>query len=299
LLLGTQFFTGGFNDVGAFFVRMFEVSDIPMVVSTAPARDAENVVASAPIVVTFSIDITEEDLALITIDPPVDGVQASIEDNVLTITHGGFAFETVYTVTIPAGAIENFDTEYSWSFTTAEAPLAIVSRTPDVGATGVALDAAATITFNRNIVATGTLAGVTFSPSVMATSASVSAASLTVVHGGFAPNTQYTVTIPANTLIGQPEAITWSFTTGAATSIEIPTPTATLVTFYPNPVEDILHIETTETVRQIEIFNLQGALVMTVEGNTTAIDVSNLPAGTFMIRFITETGVSTQRFVKR
>ena len=83
------------------------------------------------------------------------------------------------------------------------------------------------------------------------------------------------------------------------TSIDIPRVVATVVTIYPNPVDDILHIQTTEMVRRIEIFNVLGTLMMTVDGNATAIDVSNLPSGVYVIRFVTETGGAIQRFVKR
>jgi len=81
------------------------------------------------------------------------------------------------------------------------------------------------------------------------------------------------------------------------TGIQVLDPTAFVI--YPNPVDDILRIETTETVKHIDIFNVQGTLVMTANGNATAVNVSNLPVGTYMIRFVTEMGVSVQRFVKR
>jgi len=81
------------------------------------------------------------------------------------------------------------------------------------------------------------------------------------------------------------------------TGIQILNPTAFVI--YPNPVDDILRIETTETLKHIEIFNVQGTLVMTADGNATAVNVSNLPSGVYVIRFVTEMGVSVQRFVKR
>jgi len=73
----------------------------------------------------------------------------------------------------------------------------------------------------------------------------------------------------------------------------------TVIAIYPNPVDDILHIQTTELVRRIEIFTLQGSLVMATENITTFLDVSNLPSGVYVIRFITDRGIVTQRFVKR
>jgi len=290
----------------------FTTGEAPLVIevlSKTPAVGATDVALDANIVVTFSQDVDfANGFAGITITyagGTVAVTNATIATRYLTISHAGFDYETTYTVTIPAGTIDGYDEIITWSFTTGEAPLVIevLSKTPAVGATDVALDANIVVTFNQDVDFANGFAGITITyagGTVAVTNATIATGYLTISHAGFDYETAYTVTIPAGTIDGYDEIITWSFTTVAGeTSIQIPGATTAMVIFYPNPVEDILHIETTETVRQIEIFNLQGILVMVVEGNATSINVSSLPAGTYMIRLTTETGVSTQRFVKR
>ena len=190
------------HNFGATAIRMVINDDIPVLTSISPNRNDVGVQINTNVVLTFNKDITANNLDLIEFAPPVAGVQASISNNILTITHDGFEIETLYTVTIPVGVIEGYD-----------------------------------------------------------------------------------------------EVITWSFTTVGATANQVLDPN--VVVFYPNPVDDVLHIQTNETERRIEIYNLQGTFVMAIEGATQVVDVSRLPAGVYIIKFITGNGISTQRFVKR
>jgi len=72
------------------------------------------------VTVTFDHDIiVAGNLAGITFSPAVSGISATIENgNVLTITHDGFSYATVYTITIPAGTIVHVNHPISWSFRT-------------------------------------------------------------------------------------------------------------------------------------------------------------------------------------
>lgn len=54
------------------------------------------------------------------------------------------------------------------------------------------------------------------------------------------------------------------------------------VSLYPNPVNDILNIETTLELKSIEIFNIQGQKV--IESNQKQINVSNLSSGMYMVK---------------
>jgi sulfur carrier protein ThiS len=73
----------------------------------------------------------------------------------------------------------------------------------------------------------------------------------------------------------------------------------TIVSIYPNPVSDVLYIQSAEFVKRAEIYDLQGKLVKTVTTNTQEIPVKNLNPGVYTIRFTTDKGVATQRFVKQ
>jgi len=271
------------------------------IASKAPAPGSIVADLSTSVVVTFDRNVTAGNLSGITISG-LTGVTAELVDGRrLVISHGGFDYETPYTVTIPVGAIVEYDREITWSFTTRPSEfIQWLTRSPYHGQENSPRFTPITITFEENIEEGPLFEQISISPPPPGTPIrSITGAVLSIAGSNLAVNTEYTVRIPVGAILRVYEEIVWSFHTGTPSSIDMRDIATTLVTFYPNPVEDILHIQTTETVRQIEIFNLQGSLVMVVKGNATTIDVSRLPAGTYMIRFTTETGVSTQRFVKR
>jgi len=95
----------------------------PTVVSTSPLDAATNVAVDATVSATFDEDIEEGanfgDIAI----SGATGVSASIDGATLTIAHDDFDYETSYTVTIPAGAVNDLDGNpleeaKVWSFTT-------------------------------------------------------------------------------------------------------------------------------------------------------------------------------------
>jgi len=93
------------------------------IVDHTPGDGAIDVAVDAEISVTFSGNVSATDLSLITIQDDqannVNNVSASITDNVLTITHDNFEYETEYTVTIPENTLNEYDAEITWTFTTA------------------------------------------------------------------------------------------------------------------------------------------------------------------------------------
>ena len=70
---------------------------------------------------------------------------------------------------------------------------------------------------------------------------------------------------------------------------------------YPNPVNDWLVIESTESVRQCEIYNLAGQLVKTIENNSERMEISveSLPSGTYLLRLVADKFVTKNKFVKK
>ncbi|MBD3583515.1 Calx-beta domain-containing protein [Flavobacterium selenitireducens] len=69
---------------------------------------------------------------------------------------------------------------------------------------------------------------------------------------------------------------------------------------YPNPVNDILNIEYTETLTQISIFNIVGQQVISknVSATSTQIDMSHLPAGTFLVKATSGSASQTFKVIK-
>ena len=75
------------------------------------------------------------------------------------------------------------------------------------------------------------------------------------------------------------------------------------ISVYPNPVEDILNITSSETISEIEIVNVMGQVVKRMEVNTDNVvcDVNELKAGVYILRIHgtnTESVVSQQKFIK-
>ena len=68
---------------------------------------------------------------------------------------------------------------------------------------------------------------------------------------------------------------------------------------YPNPVIDVMQINTAEKVTQVNIFSVNGQKVNTIvnpQGNK--VDVSDLPSGTYVVEVMTANGIGQARFVK-
>ena len=72
------------------------------------------------------------------------------------------------------------------------------------------------------------------------------------------------------------------------------------VRLYPNPAKDCLHLSFKESIRQVDIFNAEGELIFSEAPNTeeTSFQISQLPAGIYMVRITTEEGVFVKKFVK-
>jgi hypothetical protein len=72
------------------------------------------------------------------------------------------------------------------------------------------------------------------------------------------------------------------------------------VVAYPNPVVSQLNIESSDMITQIEIFNILGQQVLTIEGNSNKmnIDVSSLTAGTYMARVTSGNASKTIKLIK-
>lgn len=65
---------------------------------------------------------------------------------------------------------------------------------------------------------------------------------------------------------------------------------------FPNPSEDFITISTDSEIDQVTVYGLNGKVMLTQ--NNGNIDISNLPAGAYIAKVKTTTGVSQARFVK-
>ncbi|MQP23993.1 T9SS type A sorting domain-containing protein, partial [Flavobacterium sp. LMO8] len=68
------------------------------------------------------------------------------------------------------------------------------------------------------------------------------------------------------------------------------------VALYPNPVNDILNIETALDIQTVEIYNIQGQKVLS--SNQKQINVSDLAAGMYMVRIQdADNNIATKKIV--
>ncbi|MFW2136180.1 T9SS type A sorting domain-containing protein [Chryseobacterium sp. TY4] len=70
---------------------------------------------------------------------------------------------------------------------------------------------------------------------------------------------------------------------------------------YPNPVKEILNIDSKQNISQLKIYSLDGRLLMERKNMTSkSIDVSTLPMANYIIKIYTEKGEELQyRFIKK
>lgn len=73
---------------------------------------------------------------------------------------------------------------------------------------------------------------------------------------------------------------------------------ANSVKLYPNPLSDRLFIKSTEQIKNISIYNINGQLVKQAIETSNGIDVSVLPPGLYMIQIITSNNSINQKFLK-
>jgi hypothetical protein len=73
---------------------------------------------------------------------------------------------------------------------------------------------------------------------------------------------------------------------------------ATLQVF-PNPVENILNIQTEEIIKQIAILDMNGKIVFQFFGNNKTLDLSSLSVGNYVVRIHTENSITPVKIVKQ
>jgi uncharacterized protein (TIGR02145 family) len=68
---------------------------------------------------------------------------------------------------------------------------------------------------------------------------------------------------------------------------------------YPNPVTDVLNIQTDEVIKQIVVLDLNGRVVKQLSGNHKTVNLQTLPAGNYIVRIHTETIIIPVKIIKR
>lgn len=102
-----------------------------------------------------------------------------------------------------------------------------------------------------------------------------------------------------------PPIITNTFQTEFVDQLSVPSLEATHFQLYPNPVKEMVYIQSTstETLSSIRLFNILGKEVLqlnNIQSNATQINLSGLPSGIYLMELTSESGTSsTQKVVKQ
>ena len=210
------------NDI----VWSFTLDNLPLAVSDfTPANGAINVDIQQ--VISVNINHTEAlqnyDWANVTVKAAGSNAEykntVSIDEtNKISITPKTLPYNRVITVTIPKESVSPQDghrlyEDIVWSFTTEQFDLAVTDTIPAVN-DAVAVDAVVILKLNKAVDVNGApnlnLINISETMDVNATYINDS---IIITHRDFAPNTEYTVTVPKEAVIGLTEDIVWSFTT--------------------------------------------------------------------------------------
>jgi hypothetical protein len=70
------------------------------------------------------------------------------------------------------------------------------------------------------------------------------------------------------------------------------------ISFYPNPVKNILNISSESNIVSIKIISTSGKLLKLVH-NLKSVDVSDLPTGVYLIKVQSDKAITTSKFIKK
>ena len=122
----------------------------------------------------------------------------------------------------------------------------------------------------------------------------------TYVVGDLTAATEYCFTVTAVNVLGESEESEKACATTLAGDAIVEN-TATF-NIYPNPVNDVLFIETEVEINEVVVYTITGVIVgqqSTDNGQQTFIDVTNLNSGVYFVKVVTENGEVVKRFVKK
>lgn len=86
-----------------------------------------------------------------------------------------------------------------------------------------------------------------------------------------------------------------TFTTG----INGITKTTAEISVYPNPVNEILHFTGLDNTDRVEVYDLNGKLVLSANGSNNTISVASLATGSYIVKLYSADASATARFVKQ
>ena len=81
------------------------------------------------------------------------------------------------------------------------------------------------------------------------------------------------------------------------TNLAVQNASAYTMKVYPNPVKDILYIQSGEKIDKTEVYSVDGKLIKTIS-NSDKVDFSNVVKGIYILKIYTKSGVKTEKIIK-
>lgn len=70
------------------------------------------------------------------------------------------------------------------------------------------------------------------------------------------------------------------------------------ITMFPNPVKDMLHLDSEKKINKIELFGSNGLLIMASEKVSDIVDMQTLQSGIYFLKVYTDNDISEMKFMK-
>jgi hypothetical protein len=70
------------------------------------------------------------------------------------------------------------------------------------------------------------------------------------------------------------------------------------LSMYPNPVKDMLHLDTTDKINKVEVFGANGLLIMTTDIGTDLINMQDLQNGIYFLKVYRDNTIDDMKFIK-
>lgn len=118
---------------------------------------------------------------------------------------------------------------------------------------------------------------------------------------GWQANTTYYWKVTANNTAGSTDSPTWSFTTGAADPLGVEDFTIEALSVSPNPVKDVITINSPVGFDSVEVYNQLGQLVLESNSsliNNNILDLSALNPGMYLIQINADNKSKTVKIIK-
>ena len=116
---------------------------------------------------------------------------------------------------------------------------------------------------------------------------------------GFAQTDIDRITIEGSApTVGDPLVLDTNGSLWYTSTLSVKDHTAFEFAVYPNPVKDVLTINTQEPLQKIEVADLLGRTVFKQNNVSKSVDVSSLNKGVYILKLTSEKGISTKKIIK-